>query len=183
MIGFLKQRKIRKLRAKSLYDVAVAQARQEGFYETLGVPDSVDGRYEMISLHCYLMLHQLKEQGEKALSQKLFDTFFKNMDVSLREQGVGDLGIPKHMKRMMKGFNGRATSYEAALVEEDDAKLKEALIKNVYGTVDAPSDAILGQMVDYIKHSKNMITGVDLNGFNPVFPNVLDAVEEGKQSA
>ena len=93
----------------------MAQARQPVFYESYGVPDSVDGRFEMIALHCYLLMRRLQAAGDKALSQKLFDIFFVSMDQSLREMGVGDLAVPKHMKRMMNGFNGRADGYEQAL--------------------------------------------------------------------
>ncbi|MEM8833425.1 MAG: ubiquinol-cytochrome C chaperone family protein, partial [Pseudomonadota bacterium] len=107
MLGYFTKKKHRKERARELYAAAVDQSRHPVFYEKLGVPDSVDGRFDMIALHCSILMLRLNRAGENKLSQSLFDVFFKTMDRSLREMGVGDLSVPKHMKRMMKGFNGR----------------------------------------------------------------------------
>lgn len=153
MFTFLKERRLRKENAISLYLAAVKQSRQSAFYEQYAVPDSVDGRYEMMVLHCYLLMRRLYATKDDNLAQKLFDTFFVRMDKTLREMGVGDLSIPKHMKRMMQGFNGRVNSYEEALKADDDALLTEALIRNVYGTVDKPNMKAVALMVNYVKQS------------------------------
>lgn len=158
MFTYLRQRSANKQKARQFYEKAVAQARQPAFYADYAVPDTVDGRFEMIALHCYILMRRLQAAGEKKLSQALFDCFFKTMDRSLREMGVGDLGVPKHMKRMMQGFNGRANHYELALQNNNSDELQKALIKNVYGTVEAPSVKILKAMEEYVIKSATMIT-------------------------
>lgn len=156
MIKFLKDRVARKKRAKTLYDQAEAQARLPFFYESLSVPDSVDGRFEMIAMHCYIYMRRLQNAGDKVMSQKVFDVFFRHMDVTMREMGIGDLAVPKHMKRMMQGFNGRANHYEAAILSGDIDELKQAIVNNIYGTVDKVSDADVGVMTDYIMKNIEM---------------------------
>lgn len=151
MFTYFKERRLRREKAKSLYNAIEAQGRLPVFYENYGVPDTVDGRFEMIALHCYIMMRRLNKAGEKKLTQTLFDVFFKIMDRSLREQGVGDLGVPKHMKRMMKGFNGRANHYEQAINNNNDEELKQAIIKNIYGTIETPEQHHVEQMAFYIK--------------------------------
>jgi len=139
-----------------LYDSCVVQARLPVFYQELGVPDTVDGRFEMVALHCFMTISGLNKAGNARLGQALFDVFFLNMDRSLREMGVGDLGVPKHMKRMMQGFNGRRLNYQKALESHDDAALKEVLIRNVYGTVDVPNDDKVAHLATYIQASYDL---------------------------
>lgn len=153
MFTFFKERMVRKENAISLYRAAVKQSRQPAFYKKYAVPDTVDGRYEMTALHCYLLMRRLYTADNDKLAQKLFDIFFVRMDKTLREMGVGDLSIPKHMKRMMQGFNGRANGYETALKAQDSIALKETLLRNVYGTIDAPDMAGVALMVEYVMRS------------------------------
>ena len=150
MINFFKNRRLLKQKGKELYDLAEVQARQPVFYAEMSVPDTVDGRFEMICLHCFILMRRAQEAGDKKLSQKIFDAFFKYMDFSLREMGIGDLGVPKHMKRMMQGFNGRAIHYEAALRADSFDELKNAIVQNVYGTVERVSDADVSEMANYV---------------------------------
>jgi len=173
MINFLKKRKARTAQARELYKSVVTQARTATFYKSLNVPDTFDGRFEMISLHCFFVMGRLKEQGEKALSQKTFDVFFKDMDVSLRELGVGDVGIPKHMKRMMKGFNGRATNYLNGLNNNDMTLLADSLTRNVYGTVKPSSDDLNG-MIEYMYRVQHALKKIDLTNNTPDFPAVIE---------
>ena len=158
MFTYFQKRREIKAQAKGLYEGAVAQARLPIFYENYGVPDNVDGRFEMIALHCFVLMHRLQAAGEERLSQALFDVFFVRMDRSLREMGVGDLAVPKHMKRMMNGFNGRADNYESALLAGDKSQLKEALVRNVYGTVDRVLDHVVEKLADYVMESAKMKT-------------------------
>lgn len=126
--------------AQALYDAAVSQARRPVFYSYYGAPDSLDGRFEMICLHVYLLMNRLFDEGwpGEKLAQALFDVMFRDMDRSLREMGVGDLSLPRHVKRMMKGFNGRATAYQQAMQSGEPEELIAALRRNLYGTVDEP---------------------------------------------
>ena len=181
MFGYFKKRRENKKRARSLYALCVTQARSSAFYDTCQVPDSVDGRFEMIALHCYLLMHEFNAQDNKKMAQALFDVFFKNMDLSIREMGVGDLSVPKHMRRMMKGFNGRATSYEEALTAQDDQKLQEALVRNVYGTVTAPKSEIVTVLRDYVRRTFEALRDVDLVSHDPVFPSIVIGQEQEQE--
>ncbi|MCB4770213.1 ubiquinol-cytochrome C chaperone [Ancylobacter sp. Lp-2] len=119
-----------------LYGVIVAQSRDPAYYTDYGVADSIAGRFEMILLHAFLLFHRLKDEGEagKELGQRVFDAFCRDMDANLREMGVGDLTVPKKMKKVASAFYGRAGVYDAALAAEDGA-LAEALLRNVYASV------------------------------------------------
>jgi cytochrome b pre-mRNA-processing protein 3 len=133
--------------AAKLYGAIVAQARLPAFYLAGGVPDSIDGRFEMVALHCFLVLRRLRGAGEAAerLAQNLVDAFFGDMDASLREMGAGDLGVGKRVKRMATAFYGRLAAYESA---QAPASLAEALRRNLYGTA-APTAAQLASVVEY----------------------------------
>lgn len=156
MFNYFKKRRALKAEAQTLYQGCVAQSRNPVFYAQYGVPDTIDGRFDMVALHCFLVMRRAQQAGRKDLSQKLFDVFFVTMDRTLREMGIGDLGVPKHMKRMMQGFNGRANHYEAALKSGDSEELRAALIKNVYGTVEKPNAAGVTLLTRYIQESAKL---------------------------
>lgn len=139
--GFRRKKKVRRA-AERLYAEIVRQARTPGFYTNYGVPDTVDGRFELICLHVFLLMERFFREGAegKAFSQALFDIMFRDMDRSLREMGVGDLSLPKHIRRMMKGFNGRATQYHKAMQSGDQPELQAVLLKNLYATSGVPRD-------------------------------------------
>ena len=124
--------------AESLYRSAVAAARNEVFYAEYGVPDTVDGRFEMISLHVYVLLRRLKSLGAegKKLSQSLFDTMFDDMDRTLREMGAGDLGVGRRVKAMAQAFYGRIAAYDGALADASPEPLYLALERNVFRATD-----------------------------------------------
>lgn len=134
--------------ARTLYHQAVAQARQPAFYASCGVPDTVDGRFDLISLHVYLLLHRLKHDHERAgdTAQQLFDAMFEDMDRGLREMGAGDLGVGRRVKAMARAFYGRIAAYDAGLAD-GDAALAGALRRNLYRACDpgaAEVDAVAG---------------------------------------
>ena len=137
--------------AARLYDRVVAQARSEVFYRDFKVPDSVDGRFELIALHVFLVLHRLKASYPRteSLAQDLHDRFFADMDRSLREMGAGDLGVGKRVKRMAEALYGRIPAYETAL--RDDAGAREAFRRNLYGTIDRVDEGCLEAMVGYLR--------------------------------
>jgi len=117
----------------SLYERIVAAARQPAFYSHWNVPDSPLGRFEMLSLHMFLFLHRCRrdEPALREIAQQLTDEFFTDVDHSLRELGIGDMGVPKRMKKLAKMFYGRAQAYGEALDAGDDAALARALARNV----------------------------------------------------
>lgn len=134
--------------ARALYAAAVAQARNPAFYRRLAAPDTLDGRYELVTLHVYLLLRALKGQGKAAhdVGRRLMEIMVDDFDRSLREMGIGDTGIPRRVKQMARGFAGRQAAFDAALDVPLDAGGDEALDvavdNNIYGTVpDAPAAA------------------------------------------
>jgi cytochrome b pre-mRNA-processing protein 3 len=136
-----------------LYHGIVDQARQPDFFAVFGVPDTMDGRFELIALHEFLVLSRLKQEHARTamLAQELFDTFFSDMDRALRELGVGDLAVGKHIKRMATAFYGRIVSYERGLAA-DDTVLGEALARNLFGTV-SPRAADVAALAGYVRRA------------------------------
>ncbi|ATU92070.1 ubiquinol-cytochrome C chaperone family protein [Phyllobacterium zundukense] len=117
----------------ALYDAIVAAARQPYFYSDLDVPDSPLGRYEMLSLHVFLFMRRIKGRTPalKSIGQEVTDEFFRDVDHSLRELGIGDSGVPKRMKKLARMFYGRIESYDKALASNDYSALVAALARNV----------------------------------------------------
>lgn len=136
-------------RAESLYRSAVDQARQPKFYRDLGILDTPEGRFEMVALHVWLLLHQLKTVPEAAdLSQALHDVMMLDMDVSLRELGISDVVIGKRVKAVAKNFYGRLQAYDTGLA--DPAAFAVALRRNAYGPrAEAPTEAAVTALIGY----------------------------------
>lgn len=153
MLGLIRTQKQPdfKIAAKSVYADLLRQSRHPWFYREAGAPDSFDGRFDILLLHVFFVVHHLCHQGAsgQAFNQALFDAMFFDMDQTLREMGIGDMGVPKHMRRMMKAFNGRIQAYEAAWQTSDSA-FTEALRRNVYGGA-APSSGQLQLLAAYAK--------------------------------
>jgi cytochrome b pre-mRNA-processing protein 3 len=115
-----------------LYGTIVAQARAKALYQHFGVADTVNGRVEMILLHVVLLLRRLNEEPDGASwGQAVFDLFCQDMDDNLREMGVGDLAVPKEMRRIGEAFYGRQAAYNGALASSDPEALVEVLTRNV----------------------------------------------------
>jgi cytochrome b pre-mRNA-processing protein 3 len=123
----------------ALYGAIVAQARNPGFYLDYGVPDTPEGRFDMIVLHVALVCRRLgRAQGPdqaaaRSVSQAVFDMFCRDMDHNLREMGVSDLGVPKTMQKLGEAFYGRLDAYDRALAAAGDEDLAAALRRNVLG--------------------------------------------------
>src|ERR1044072_8181491 len=116
---------------EAIYGMIVTQARDPLFYRDLAVPDTVNGRFDLLLLHLWLMLRRLKTVAAgTALSQALFDRFCSDMDDNLREMGVGDLAVPKRMQAFGEAFYGRTAAYDMALTEGREA-FAQVLCKNV----------------------------------------------------
>lgn len=135
--------------AGRLYAVAVARARAVAFYAELGVPDSVDGRFDMIVLHIFVLLERLRQGGEagRRLSQALFDLMFQDMDRSLRELGVGDQAVGGRIKQMASAFYGRMRAYGEAV--DARPRLIEALRRNVYRERPVAPE-LAGRLADHV---------------------------------
>jgi cytochrome b pre-mRNA-processing protein 3 len=127
----------------SLYGAIVAQARAPAFYRFYRVPDTVNGRLEMIMLHCVLVLRRLQDgtAAGRGLGQALFDRFCRDMDDNMREMGVGDLAVPRKMRRIGEAFYGRQAAYNTALAAPADEPLIALLRRTVLAGGSQAGDA------------------------------------------
>ena len=152
--------------ARQLFGRIVEQARDPGFYRAVGVPDTLDGRFEVIGLHLFLLLRRLRleqdeREGAAQLAQLLFDAAFANFDENLREMGVGDLSVGGRVKQMAQGFYGRAAAYDRGFAEPDGASLEDAVRRNLFGTV-SPTDSQVEAIVGYLRREDR---GLSRQGF------------------
>lgn len=166
------RRKRQEQQAASLYVEIVTRARMPVFYEIAAVPDTVDGRFEMISLHAFLVMRHLRRGDEAArtLSQSLFDQMFADMDQNLREIGIGDLSVGKHIKKMAKAFYGRVAAYDAAL-DGGEETLEEALIRNHYGTLETVPEDAVRILADYVRAADAHMAA---QGVDPLLAGMVD---------
>ena len=128
----------------ALYAACVAQARRPEFYTAMGAPDTLEGRFELYTLHVVLVVLRLKGQGENpsAAAQAVFDAYLQSLDIALREMGVGDLSVGKKMKKLGRAFYGRVKSYDAAQAVPGD--LDDLIRRTVYeGAPDVDPEALV----------------------------------------
>jgi cytochrome b pre-mRNA-processing protein 3 len=117
---------------EAIYGMIVTQAREPLFYRDLGVPDTVNGRFDLLVLHLWMVLRRLRSiEGEGGFSQAVFDRFCDDMDANLREMGVGDLTVPKRMQAFGEAFYGRTAAYDLAFTSGREP-LAQALCKNIF---------------------------------------------------
>jgi len=147
---FGRERQANRAITEALYGEIVAAARQSPFYSDWGVPDTPLGRFEMLSLHMFLFQHRLRgeEGASQAIAQILIDEFFLDIDHSLRELGISDIGVPKRMKKLAKMYYGRTAAYSDSLDRGDVASLAAALTRNVRPDTEAWPEA--GALADYV---------------------------------
>jgi cytochrome b pre-mRNA-processing protein 3 len=116
---------------EAIYGMIVTQAREPRFYQDIGVPDTVNGRFDLLVLHLWMVLRRLRmAKGGAEVSQALFDHFCADMDANLREMGIGDLAVPKRMQALGEAFYGRSAAYDLALTDSSEA-LAQAIGKNI----------------------------------------------------
>jgi cytochrome b pre-mRNA-processing protein 3 len=129
---------------RDVYGMIVAQARLPALYRSYGVPDTVEGRFDLIVLHLVLMLARLEQDADapRSFGQRLFDEFCRDLDDNLREMGVGDLAVPKRMRRFAEAFYGRQAAYLAALAAADERELEKALTRNIFAGMDIDEGAV-----------------------------------------
>lgn len=135
---------------RALYRRIAERARWPVLYTLYGVPDTIDGRFEMLCLHAYPVFHGLKGKGADAdvLSQAVYDAMFADLDGALREIGVADLGVGRRIKAMTEALNGRIQAYDHGFAAGGGA-LEQAVRRNVYGTAQ-PSDQQVRGMAAYL---------------------------------
>ena len=144
--------KQRSVDASALALAVHAAARQPAFYTSLSVPDSFDGRFELLVLHAQLVIRRLRADGEEGanLSQRLFDQVTGHFDEALRAVGVGDMSVGKRVKTMTSALYGRLSTYDGGLDADGHAVLREGLRRNLYGTAPDISESVLDAMTAYV---------------------------------
>ena len=147
---------------EKIYNIVVSQSRRPELFAEFSVADTLDGRFDLLSLHMCLIFKRLKLEGNnhKRFAQSLFDFMFQDMDRSLREIGVGDLSVGKRVKEMGRAFLGRLEVYET-VIKVNDISLEEALIRNVYR-----SDPLLSQnaskLANYVRRVDATLASVPI---------------------
>jgi cytochrome b pre-mRNA-processing protein 3 len=157
ILQFLTSRR-RRATIPAIYGAIVAQAREPAFYRDLAVPDTANGRYDMIVLHLSLLLDRFEADPQlRDVGQGVFDRFCVDLDDHFREQGVGDLRVPKEMQKLAEAFYGRRAAYRDALARADDLALESALMRNIYH--DDPANAgHAAQLARYVRAAVRGLT-------------------------
>ncbi len=178
--------------ARTLFAILAERARDPIFYQYFRVPDTIDGRFEMLSIHAFLLFRRLKEEGKagRRLAQSVYDEMFKAMDLELRELGAADIGVGRRVKIMAEGLNGRILAYEKALTESA-GEIERAIQRNVFGTVESVPEHVAALAV-YLKTAHEFLIEKDMEDIMDVaagkrdsatlFPGILQGNEEGKVS-
>lgn len=156
---------------EALHAAIVGASRQPALYTALHIPDTVEGRFEALCLHAYLVLRQLDRLPPPAadFAQELVDTVFANLDANVRELGVSDVGVSKRMKKLASSFYGRARSYDAALAAADDAALQAALARNIVGPDSDPAG-----LASYVRAAEASLSAADFETLLTAGPPLPD---------
>lgn len=176
MLTWLQQRQDQRQKARSLYGSIVTQARSRGFYAGWGVPDTAEGRFEMIALHLVLVLHRLAgtDAPGRRLGQALTEAFVADLDDSLREMTVGDLAVPRHVKRAVAALHDRHAAYRAALAASSDNPLSAAIQARLAGA-GAIRNLDAAQLCGYIreaKHRLDLLPGIEVLAGRVAWPQI-----------
>jgi cytochrome b pre-mRNA-processing protein 3 len=164
--------------AEAILEKIVAQARQPAFFDSLGVGDTIDGRFEMIVVHAFLYLYRLKgeDKGARDVGQQVFDLMFRDLDRNLHEMGVSYVVVPKRIKAMGRAFYGRTEAYDAAMQSPDAADLEQAVLRNVYGSRPEAAPAAV-RLAAYMRAAAERLAAADiamLTVAGPDFPGPGD---------
>jgi cytochrome b pre-mRNA-processing protein 3 len=180
--------------APELYGLIVAAARRPEFYLAGGVPDTKEGRFALLVLHMTLVLERLRREGEAGavLGQALIEAFVTDMDDNMREIGIGDLSVPRNVKKAAAALENRWDRYRALLPHEDSsgdeaqarqlaAQLAALLAEDLFGVAAAPDQAAAAQrFAHYTVTAAQALAMVDARGLLagrlpalPDFTNVI----------
>ena len=168
------QRKLEERPAERLYQSILQASRQPDLYTEFEVHDHLDSRFDMLCLHISLLMWRLRmlpEDVHKPLNQELFDRFFADMDFTLREMGVGDLGVGKRVRKMSEAFMGRLLAYTQSLERNDKMELALVLARNIRRSHD--SNVADRRMADYVLQSRDRLSAV---GDNEMQAGTVDLV-------
>lgn len=175
--------------AYAIYAALVSQARKPVLYTDAAVPDTLEGRFEMVALHAFLVLRRLRkvEKADEAvardLGQKLFDLLFDDMDQTLREIGISDLKVGKKIKEMASAFYGRIGAYDEALDSSDETLLSAALLRNVYAQSE-PAPQAVARLAAYMRDAEKALADAPASDLfrGEVALATMSASSEGAQA-
>jgi cytochrome b pre-mRNA-processing protein 3 len=171
MMLFLRKARREREAAERLYGAVVAAARAPALYRDLGVPDTLQGRFEMMALHLFALVHRLMHEpgDDPQLARRVAESFVSDMDAAFRDMGVSDTRVPKRMKAMFGSFAGRIAAYETAL--KQPAALEAALARNIFP--DAPADDRAAALARHLQASVAAVQAArleDLRDGRAAFP-------------
>ncbi len=153
MFGFLSKNKNINKSPEQLFSLVIEQTRLPVFYTEFKIEDTLDGRFDLMSLHMALLLGKIDQHEEhenfSSLKRRLQEVMFDNLDLTVREIGVGDMSVGKKVKVMAEAFYGRMIAYQKSLNAEDQEGLKNALRRNLYREKEM-SDAVVDKVSDYV---------------------------------
>lgn len=171
MFAFRRRRAARQELIDRFHGAVVEASRAPYLYGPGGLPDTVDGRFEWLTLHVMLVLRRLRALPAPAgeVAQELVDSVFAHLEIALRESGIGDFGVPKRMKKIGQGFYDRASHYEAAWAAGSGMLAAEAA-KRV-----GEESAALGGVEPYLAEAERGLASCDLDRLlaGPPFPSGL----------
>jgi cytochrome b pre-mRNA-processing protein 3 len=161
MLSFIRRNDPLKEAGRALFAAAAGQARRPEFYLRLGVPDTIDGRFDLLALHGYLILEALKERGDEghAIGTHFATFVFESLDEALRELGAGDIGVSRRIKAMADAFYGRLAAYGGA---KDEGDLVEAILRNLFRG-DGAKRAEAVQVAAYARKSREVLLNAGLS--------------------
>jgi cytochrome b pre-mRNA-processing protein 3 len=164
---------VRRTTVAALYARIATTSREQGLYLDLGIPDTLEGRFEALSLHMVLVLRALRQLPAPAddVARDLTDALFRDLDATLREMGVGDTTVPKRMKKLAEAFYGRARAYDGPLEAGDESALAAALGRNVQG-VEAGYEASAIPLARYALAADRSLKTSNLDAILSAGPNV-----------
>ena len=142
MLNVITRSKTRRRAAERIYTGVVTRSREPVFFARFGVPDTLDGRFDLLTVHAWLALTRVRH--EAALAQGLVDCIFVGFDEALREMGAGDMGMGRRMKQFADAFYGRLKAYDDAV---DSAAMEQALIRNLYRGIATPGAELVASYV------------------------------------
>ena len=157
MLNILGKSKARRQAAAGLHADIVGRARAPVFYTDFAVPDTIDGRFDLLALHAWLALERLSAANLNDLSQDLTNTIFVGFDEGLRDLGTGDMGMGRRIKTLANAFYGRLSAYRAAT---DAAAMEAAVTRNVYRGVGTGHEARIAR---YVENARAHLEAQDLS--------------------
>lgn len=165
MLKVLRRSAAHRKAAESLCAAIGSRARMPAFFRDFAVPDTFDGRFDMVALHGWLVLERLENDGARKVSQALVNALFAGFEDALRDQGAGDIGMSRRMKKMADAFYGRLRAYGKAT---DRVELAEAILRNVYRGAAGHAEAA-GQLAGYTLAARSRLEGTALAGGSAEF--------------